>query len=105
MTQRRRRLPHRRLCKTVSYEHHGNHFRLAAGYYSDGTVGEAFLNTGKTNSSLDVLSCDAAILISLALQFGCPLDELQHAVKRDGSGRASSSVGEALDRLGEMSWT
>jgi len=69
----------------------------------DGSIGEAFLNTGKTNSSLDALSSDAAILLSIALQFGCPLDELRHAIKRDGKGRAASFIGEALDRLGDLS--
>ena len=99
----RRRLPNRRRSETVEYDRDGNHFRLAAGYHPDGTIGEAFLNAGKTNSTLDALTSDAAICMSLALQFGCPLDELRHAVKRDGTGRAASLIGEALDRLGGLS--
>src|SRR5712671_263278 len=94
----RRRLPNRRLSKTTIYERDGLHFRLAAGYHPDGEIGEVFLNAGKTNSTLDALASDAAILASLALQFGCALDELRHAVKRDGTGRAASFIGEALDR-------
>ena len=99
----RKRLPSRRLCKTVAFENDGHGFRLAAGFYHDGTVGEVFLNAEKTNSTLDALASDAAILVSLALQFGCTLDELRHAVKRDGKGRAASFIGEALDRLGDLS--
>jgi hypothetical protein len=57
----------------------------------------------KTNSALDVLVSDAAILASLALQYGCPLSVLQRAVKRDSQGRAASPVGEALDRLAVLS--
>jgi hypothetical protein len=99
----RRKLPHRRRSETIEYEKDGNRFRLAAGYYPDGAIGELFLNVGKTSSALDVLVSDAAILTSLALQYGCPLDVLQHAVKRDSQGRAASPVGEALDRLGRLS--
>jgi hypothetical protein len=99
----RRRLPHRRRSETIEYERDGNRFRLVAGYHPDGIVGEAFLNAGKTNSTLDALTSDAAICISLALQFGCPLEELRHAVKRDGTGRAASLIGEALDRLDGLS--
>lgn len=103
MTQRRY-LTNRRRLVTIEYERDGNHFRLAAGYYPGGEIGELFLNAGKTNSTLDALTSDAAICLSLALQFGCPLDQLRHAVKRDGdTGRASSFIGEALDRLGDLS--
>jgi hypothetical protein len=95
----RRRLPNRRPSRTAEYERDGNHFRLAAGYYPDGEIGEVFMNAGRTNSSLDAIISDAAILASLALQFGCPLSVLQHAVKRNSQGLAASPVGEALDRL------
>jgi hypothetical protein len=99
----RRRLPNRRLSKTVTYERDGNQFRLAAGYYPDGEIGEVFMNAGRTNSSLDAIISDAAIMASLALQYGCPLGVLQHAIKRDSKGSAASPVGEALDRLGDLS--
>ena len=99
----RRRLPNRRPSKTTTYQKDGHVFQLVGGFYPDGTVGEAFLNAGKTNSTLDALASDAAILVSLALQFGCTIDVLRHAVKRDGTGRAASFIGEALDRLGDLS--
>lgn len=98
----RQRLPNRRLSKTVTYERDGHHFRVAAGFYRAGEIGEVFMNAGKTNSTLDGLTSDAAILISFALQHGCTLDELRHAIKRDGTGRAASLIGEALDRLGDL---
>ncbi len=95
----RRRLPNRRPSKTTTYQKDGHVFQLVGGFYPDGAVGELFLNAGKTNSTLDALTSDAAICMSLALQFGCPLDVLRHAVKRDGAGRAASFIGEAVDRL------
>lgn len=103
MSATRRDMPNRRRSFTLEYEKDGNRFRLAAGYYPDGALGEVFLNVGKTSSALDVLVSDAAILTSLALQYGCPLSVLQHALKRDGQGHAASPVGEALDRLGGLS--
>ena len=51
--------------------------------YPDGRLGEIFLNADRANSLLDFLMSDAAILASLALQHGCPLDEIRHALKRD----------------------
>ncbi len=72
---------------------------MTAGYYPDGRVGEIFLNADRANSLLDFLMSDAAILASLALQYGCPLDELRHALKRDSRGVAASPIGAALDQI------
>lgn len=99
----RRRLPDRRNSQTTVYERDGHHFRLAVSSYPEGAPGEIFLNVGKTNSTLDVIVSDIAILTSLALQHGCSLSILQHAVKRDSKGRAASLVGEALDQLAMLS--
>jgi hypothetical protein len=38
-------------------------------------------------------------MASLALQFGCPLETIKHALKRDGQGTAASPIGAALDRV------
>jgi hypothetical protein len=53
----------------------------------------------RANSLLDFLMSDAAILASIALQYGASLDELRHAMKRDTRGEASSPIGTALDRI------
>ena len=60
---------------------------------------EIFLTADRPDSLLDVLASDAAIIASIALQFGCPLDAIRHALKRDGQGVAASPIGEALDRI------
>ena len=72
---------------------------MTAGFYADGRPGEIFLSADRANSLLDFLMSDAAILASLALQYGAPLDEIRHAMKRDAAGKASSPIGEALDRI------
>jgi hypothetical protein len=95
----RQRLPNRRAAETLAFERDNLNYQMTVGHYPDGRVGEIFLNAEHANSLLDVLAHDAAIIASLALQFGCPLDTLRHALKRDGQGIAASPIGEALDRI------
>jgi hypothetical protein len=92
-------LPTRRFAISTGFERDGARFEMTAGFYPDMRPGEIFLNADRANSLLDFLMSDAAILASLALQFGCPLDTLRHAIKRDSSGTAASPIGEALDRI------
>jgi hypothetical protein len=95
----RDRLPDRRAAISTSFERDGARFEMTAGYYRDGRPGELFLNADRANSLLDFLMSDAAILASIALQYGATLDELRHALKRDTRGQPSSPIGEALDRV------
>jgi hypothetical protein len=95
----RNRLPNRRAAISTSFERDGARFEMTAGFYPDGRVGEVFVNADRANSLLDFLMSDAAILASLALQYGAPLDEIRHALKRDIRGDAASPIGAALDRI------
>ena len=95
----RKRLPNRRPAETIAFERDGSRYQMTVGYFPDGTVGEAFLNADRADSLLDVMTSDSAILASLALQHGCTLDTIRHAIKRDSSGTAASPIGEALDRI------
>ena len=95
----RDRLPNRRPAISTSFERDGASFEMTAGYYPDGRAGEIFLNADRANSLLDFLMSDAAILASIALQYGAPLDEIRHALKRDIRGEAASPIGAALDKI------
>jgi hypothetical protein len=95
----RDRLPDRRSAISTSFERDGARFEMTAGFYPDGRPGEIFLNADRANSLLDFLMSDAAILASIAMQYGASLDELRHAMKRDTRGEASSPIGTALDRI------
>jgi hypothetical protein len=95
----RERLPNRREAETLAFERDNLKYQMTTGLYPDGRIGEVFLNAEHANSLLDVLAHDAAILASLALQFGCPLETIRHALKRDCHGVAASPIGEALDRI------
>jgi hypothetical protein len=95
----RKRLPNRRNAISTGFERDGARFEMTAGFYPDGRPGEIFLSADRANSLLDFLMSDAAILASIAMQYGASLDELRHALKRDGRGKPSSPIGEALDLI------
>jgi hypothetical protein len=93
----RRRLPNRRACETVAFQHNGADFTMTLGLYPDGRLGEIFVNAGHANSALDALASDAAISISFALQHGADIAVIRHAMKRDSRGEPTSPIGRALD--------
>jgi hypothetical protein len=95
----RTRLPNRRSAETILFEHGGAGFTMTAGRYHDGRLGELFMNAEHVNSAIDFVMSDAAILLSIALQYGAPIEELKHALKRTTTGEAASPIGAALDRI------
>lgn len=96
---RRERLPNKRACQTIAFEQDGSRYCLTVGFYPDMRPGEIFLNHDRGDSQLDAWASDAAILASLALQHGCTLETIAHALKRDSAGRAASPIGAAVDRI------
>jgi hypothetical protein len=95
----RERLPNKRACETIAFERDRSQYQMTVGFYPDGRPGEIFLNHDRSDSLLDVLTSDAAILASLALQHGCTLEIIAHALKRDARGIAASPIGAAVDRI------
>ncbi|MSQ96808.1 MAG: vitamin B12-dependent ribonucleotide reductase [Gemmataceae bacterium] len=72
---RRRRLPDRRAGYTQK-SRIGNHkIYLRTGEYSDGTLGEIFIDMHKEGAAFRSMTNCFAIAISLGLQHGVPLDE------------------------------
>jgi hypothetical protein len=78
----RKGLPHRRQATNFKGKWNGMAIFISCGYYNDGTLGEVFLSAGKLQSGMDTAAKDAAIAISLALQFGCPVETLANAFLR-----------------------
>jgi hypothetical protein len=100
MTERLR-LPNRRGAETFDLECAGLRYRATIGRFADDTVAEVFLTNHKANSQAGIMASDAAVLASIALQYGAPLQTLQRALMRDARGGASSPIGMALDMLDE----
>jgi hypothetical protein len=92
-------LPARRHAETVAFEFNGSRYRVTFGSYADGRIGEVFLAHDRADSFADALASDAAILASLALQYGCPLEAIAHALRRDARGISSSPIGRALELI------
>ncbi len=70
----RTRLPKSRPSQTVSFSVGGAEGYLTAGSYPDGGLGEVFLKLGKQGSTLAGVMDAFSIAISIALQYGVPLE-------------------------------
>jgi hypothetical protein len=92
----RERLPNRRTAELLDFEHNGRKWTATFGRGADRKILEIFLDTPKA-SSVGELAADAAIVASLALQSGCPLQTLRHALR----GRDSGPLGTVLALIEE----
>jgi hypothetical protein len=57
----------------------------------DGRVGELFLDGGKVDA-LSEMARGSAIVVSLALQCGCSIETLRHALSGRGEGPISAAL-------------
>ena len=72
----RRRMPDERQSITHKFDISGHQGYLTAGVYGDGTLGEIFIRMAKEGSVVSGLMDSFATAISLALQYGVPLEVL-----------------------------
>jgi hypothetical protein len=86
--------------ETRSYE---SRLKYAGQIAMDGraSAAEVFQTYNKAGTGADAALKDSAVVCSLALQFGVPLDTFRHALLRNGRGVASSPLGCALDILAD----
>ncbi len=74
---KRRRMPRERQSITHKFSIGGHEGYITAGMYEDGTIGEIFLtDIGKEGSTLRGMMNSFATAISIALQYGVPLETL-----------------------------
>jgi ribonucleoside-diphosphate reductase alpha chain len=97
----RERLANRRASTVFAFESHGQRYTASFSRFSDGRVAELFLQNSKPGSQSDANARDAAVMASLALQFGAPIEVLRGAVLRDSEGRPSTPLGRALNVIAE----
>jgi ribonucleoside-diphosphate reductase alpha chain len=90
----RERLPDRRSAEVLDFVHLGRGWTATIGRFPDGRVAEFFLDAVKVDP-LSELAQDTAIVASIALQSGCSLETLRHAL----AGRDESPLGAALDLI------
>jgi ribonucleoside-diphosphate reductase alpha chain len=99
MSSGRLRLPNRRRCESVEFEHAGLRFTLCAGFYRDGRIAEIFLSSHKPGSPIEAIARDAAVTVSIALQHGADLETIRRALTKDHDGAPATLLGAALDIL------
>jgi hypothetical protein len=98
----RRTLPQRRAAETFGMRFWNQPFTVTVGFYADGTPGEVFIDSGKTGQDIESTARDAAVVLSLALQHGAPIETIRHAVTRNPSGSAASILGAVVDALSKF---
>jgi len=101
MTALRIRLPNRRPSESFTFQCNALDYLATVSFFSDGRLAEIFITNAKAGSHSDSAAKDSAVVCSIALQFGVPLDVIRKALLRDPHGRASSPLGCALDIVAE----
>ena len=95
----RQALPNRRRAELIDFVHGNLKYTASVSRFADGRVAEIFLSCNKVGSDADAAARDAAVTTSIALQHGCSLSTLRHALTRASDGRASGPIGMVLDIL------
>jgi len=98
----RERLPDRRPNLSRDFECNGLRYTATVSYFAaDNRLAEIFLSNCKAGSHSDAAARDSAVVCSIALQHGVPVETIRHALLRDGRDVASSPLGVALDLIVE----
>ena len=99
MTAARRRLPNRRPSESFEIEVGSRTYRVTVSRFDDGRLAELFISNNKSGSDSDIAARDSAVVCSIALQHGVPVDVIRKALMRDSQGRPNGPLGAALDML------
>lgn len=103
----RERLPNRRVNRGYKFHHAGHRYYGMAGFYflpnqylfpDLKRPAEIFLDAGKPGTDIQHMARAGAVLASLALQYGCPLQTIIDALPKLEDGTSADPFG-ALMRL------
>jgi hypothetical protein len=98
----RQRLANRRPHWLYRFESGGQFYTGGIGRFDDGRIAEIFINGAKVGSTAEANAQDAAIAASLAVQHGCPLETIRHALARTGgSGGPLAALLDEVERQSE----
>jgi hypothetical protein len=95
----RERLPNRRFSESFSVACAGLRYTATISRFPDGNLAEVFLTNHKAGSQADANARDSAVVASIALQFGVPVDVIRKALLRNSDGTTASPLGCALDAV------
>jgi len=81
MTSKRQRMKNRRHNVTNIIETTTDKYYVSFGIDPEAlNIGEVFIRGSKIGSDMDILLDDATVVLSLALQYGVPLEQLVHSL-------------------------
>lgn len=98
MTERLR-LPNRRYHETFSLQHWNLTYKIGFGRAEDGIVKEIFINCGRSGEQAETLARDSAVLLSIALQYGVPVEAIKKSITRNVDGSPTGPIGAIIDLL------
>ena len=102
MAATRTRLPDRRAIETFTFACNNLNYTASISRFENGNLAEIFITNNKAGSHSDAAAKDSAVVCSIALQYGVPVNVIKHALLRDARGTESSPLGVALDLLDEL---
>lgn len=90
-------LASRRLGYIYSFDYEGVSYTAQFGKNASGQIAELFLNGGKEGSAARKIANECAVILSIALQYGAPLNVIVDALPKLADGiSAAGPVGRAL---------
>ena len=95
----RKRLDNRRRSETFVLRFWNDKFHVTVGYYGGNDPGEVFVAGSKSGAQLDSVCRDGAVMLSLAMQYGIPLEVIRDALTRESNGEPSTIIGAIVDKL------
>jgi hypothetical protein len=99
----RRTLPNRRAGSLQTIIFNGRSYAIGISRYADGAPAEVFIDQDKAScDDMGAVARDSAVALSIALQFGTPIDVIRGAVTRNPDGSAASLIGAVVDMLAEV---
>jgi len=90
----------RRAHELASTEFRGAPYEVGFGRFEDGRLAEVFIDCqAKGLTAISDDAKDVAVLISIALQFGAPVEVIRDSLTRTSDGEATGIGGHVLDLL------
>jgi hypothetical protein len=93
----RQRLANRRASESFGFQCGGFAYVATISRFPDNRLAEIFLTNGKCGSDTDTAARDGAVVCSLALQYGVPVEVIRKALLRNSDGSGSGPLAAALD--------
>jgi len=89
-------LPNRRQSTSLKFTVDGLRYQCSFSRFKDGRPAEVFIYAGKVGSNVNVMARDLAVVTSLALQYGVPVETIRSALEQEVDGTQRGPLGVLL---------